>query len=551
MKEDFRHFFEDKNRLIDRLNLTDEQKTEIKDFFKSHPNYENKIDWNRKDLAYSDFEEVLKLEGNSKSSQKKYGLSGKAQIGDLVEGTDYDIIHEEPNFCIYYPLTFKGSETLAKPSTPPEGVTGKWCIAGKNYSPGTRDQHWNSYTRERHIDFFFIFMEHKKYAVARYKDNHIDIFDQDDHKVDDIWDYSDKYSKMHLNMDWLQSFMEKQPHKIISSGKTPAPFEFPGLTITQSLLTRVAQEIEVLNIPDIVDTVTVQACAAWQPRALRVINIPSSVKTVGSGAFIYNETRAINIRTKGISELNWGNEPFYKCQGKLNIILENNEETQVSSIGDGLFLGADISSLTITYPGNRDTEFNLGDAAFNECKLLKEVSLCEGIYTIGTECFSLCTSLEKINIPKSVTSIGKLAFSDCQDLREVKFNDTVTDLEDIKAFAFARCMALESLWIPAGTKTIWEGAFHNCPNLRKLYLPASLRELGLPMPVEDPESETANDPTLFENIYPENLKIMYAGTRDEWEKLILPFKKKRLEEYNYLKSHTTCTGLSQRQGTVR
>ena len=44
MIQDFRRFFEDKDRLIDKLDLTDDQKSELKAFFKKHPNYENKID---------------------------------------------------------------------------------------------------------------------------------------------------------------------------------------------------------------------------------------------------------------------------------------------------------------------------------------------------------------------------------------------------------------------------------------------------------------------------------------------------------------------------
>ena len=207
MNTEYRKFLEDKNRLIDKLDLTAEQKDELKAFFKKHPNYEAKIDWNNKSLKYEDFKDVLALEGTSENSKKKYGLSGKAQIEDLVEGVDYDIIaqSDEPkghgeDYIVYHVKTFKGSEVLAKPTTPPLGITGKWCIAGRNYSPGTRDQHWNDY-KNRKIEFFFIFTDQTKYALTavppdrRWGANQISmsVFDCNDHKLYDSLPNVDKY----------------------------------------------------------------------------------------------------------------------------------------------------------------------------------------------------------------------------------------------------------------------------------------------------------------------------------------------------------------------
>ena len=197
MNTEYRKFLEDKNRLIDKLDLTSEQKEELKAFFKKHPNYEAKIDWNNKSLKYEDFKDILALEGASENSKKKYGLSGKAQIEDLVEGIDYDIIAQSEiskgngeDYTVYHVKTFKGSEVLAKPSTPPEGVTGHWCIAGRNYSPGTRDQHWEKYKNEK-VEFFFIFTDQTKFALAAVPPDRrwgatqvsMTVFDCNDHRV--------------------------------------------------------------------------------------------------------------------------------------------------------------------------------------------------------------------------------------------------------------------------------------------------------------------------------------------------------------------------------
>ena len=162
---------ENKDHLIDRLSLTDDQKSELKAFFKAHPNYESKIDWNNKALTYADFKAVLALEGKSRSQAKKKGVSG------LKEGTDYKVIGQgiavnrefgsaDWEYTMYMPLTHLASKTLASQTTLPP-VTGEWCIAMND------DQWWQDYT-SRTIDFFFILITEKgnpqigyKFAVSR------------------------------------------------------------------------------------------------------------------------------------------------------------------------------------------------------------------------------------------------------------------------------------------------------------------------------------------------------------------------------------------------
>lgn len=163
--KDFFRFLENKDRLIDKLDLTDEQKDQLKSYFKKYPTSESKIDWNRKDLKWEDFSDLFASEGKSKSQAKKKGISG------LKEGIDYLYLgHEDGEYgkyTVYYPMTFLASETLANPKVEPLGVTGKWCIAGGNYGPGNEDKYWRQYTEEKNYDFFFIFTDKHKYAIAR------------------------------------------------------------------------------------------------------------------------------------------------------------------------------------------------------------------------------------------------------------------------------------------------------------------------------------------------------------------------------------------------
>ena len=151
---------ENKNHLIDRLDLTPDQKEKIKAFFLKHPSYESKIDWNDKSLSYKNFEPLLALDGKSKTQAKKYGLSG------LVEEKDYFDFGEatlpELGRChLYQPLSYKGSVTLASNKVPPVKDNGaQWCISYQKTG-----EYWYEYTKKG-IKFLFAFTENTKYALT-------------------------------------------------------------------------------------------------------------------------------------------------------------------------------------------------------------------------------------------------------------------------------------------------------------------------------------------------------------------------------------------------
>lgn len=172
-------FSENKDYLINKLvNLTPEQKEEVKAFFQKHPSYESKIDWNDKSLFYKDFEPVLRLDGKSKTQAKKKGIEG------LVENVDYRYVGSGYNmeigsYTLYQPLTYLGSMTLASNKVPPvKGNGAKWCIAYQK-----TDQYWNDYT-SHDIKFLFVLTEDTKYAVT--------VHSEDLSYRTEVYDFEDK-----------------------------------------------------------------------------------------------------------------------------------------------------------------------------------------------------------------------------------------------------------------------------------------------------------------------------------------------------------------------
>jgi BspA type Leucine rich repeat region (6 copies) len=61
----------------------------------------------------------------------------------------------------------------------------------------------------------------------------------------------------------------------------------------------------------------------------------------------------------------------------------------------------------------------IGDGAFQNCRVLSRVVLCEGLGWIGDNAFENCTSIERIIIPANVAAIGKSAFQNCTTLMNV------------------------------------------------------------------------------------------------------------------------------------
>lgn len=422
---DFFRFLENKDRLIDKLDLTDDQKAELKVFFQKHPNYESKIDWNNKSLQYKDFEELLALEGNTKSARKKYGISGKAQIEDLVEGEDYLVLAENDNefahTVIYYPLTFKASEVLAKPTTPPKGITGHWCIAGKNYSPGTQDQHWNLYTGNG-TDFFFVFITDKvnenwseKYAISRTMDGNFNIFNSDDRDLEEQW----------TEENW-------DPDEDTGTFTLPEDLGWAKTWIDLNNPRRFFLEKNFYIDP-------VGAVYSKKKKSLRLF--PRD----------YNGTYEVPEGTEDI----WA-DAFRGCRLSAVTI-----PSSVFNLGQAAFFGSgNLKSVTI----NNGLKL-LKSEVFNHCIHLENVKLPDSITAVEDRSFEYCISLKQIRLPRNLTEIGKGMFYTCINLQKVIWPKKVTK---ILSEAFARCSALVQLSIPGPISVIQDHAFDWCQGLQEL-----------------------------------------------------------------------------------
>ena len=255
--------------------------------------------------------------------------------------------------------------------------------------------------------------------------------------------------------------------------------------------------------------------------SLGEIDIPASVRSIGSNAFIGQPIKSIDV-----SHVTSFGEGCFNLTMIQSILLND----QVESIPINMFAGCSkLKSINI--PAN---VVEIGETAFSGCKELATVTMGDKVKKIGAEAFSGCSRLEDMTISPNIEEIGKYAFaSDYNDSDSpwfaklpnedgVKYVGKVaymfTGGNDIKikegTLSVADCFLINhnpygqshpsewgatltlpstlriigeqafngipasSLTLPESLEKIGTAAFANCTNLRRATIPASVKYIG-------------------------------------------------------------------------
>ena len=130
---------------------------------------------------------------------------------------------------------------------------------------------------------------------------------------------------------------------------------------------------------------------------------------------------------------------------------------------------------------------SIGNSAFSNDNVLKEVELPDSLVTVGDYAFSSCKSLESITIPENVEKIGIDAFQWCTALKEVNFNAiNCTQMGTYRTWnsykyneqSFYGCSALETVTFGEEVTTVPAYAFYGCSGLKEAYIPESVESIG-------------------------------------------------------------------------
>jgi hypothetical protein len=214
-------------------------------------------------------------------------------------------------------------------------------------------------------------------------------------------------------------------------------------------------------------------------------NIPSPVKTIGSGAFI--DCAGITNFVLPATLTAIGDNAFERCVG-LNQAL--------SFPANLLTIGSYTYSACTNIPGSIDlpeSVTTVGTYAFQSCRnitsitfpttlkaipagvcsncdMLSNINFREGSTSIGTNAFEYCTKLTSAAIPTTVTTLGGYAFYECVGITDISLPTT---LAKIDTYTFYSCTGLKNINIPTALTTIGDYAFSNCTGLSAMALPAT------------------------------------------------------------------------------
>ncbi len=118
---------------------------------------------------------------------------------------------------------------------------------------------------------------------------------------------------------------------------------------------------------------------------------------------------------------------------------------------------------------------NIGDRAFEDCRILSSVEISDSVTGIGAGAFEDCNALASVTIPDSVLSIGKNAFEHCHSLTAIKLPP---DLSVIDSGVFEGCYNLKSVDISSGVTVIRNEAFEDA-GFTEITIPANVGSIGL------------------------------------------------------------------------
>lgn len=141
----------------------------------------------------------------------------------------------------------------------------------------------------------------------------------------------------------------------------------------------------------------------------------------------------------------------------------------MKTIGEGAF----INNSTLTEIEIPEGVTTICENAFCNCPSLKKVKLPDSLTLIKTAAFENC-ALESIVIPNNVTTIKPYAFYHCSELSDVTLSDKLTALEDS---VFGDCINLHHLVLPDSIRSIHKYSCIDCHVSVEYNWPADIKEI--------------------------------------------------------------------------
>lgn len=234
--------------------------------------------------------------------------------------------------------------------------------------------------------------------------------------------------------------------------------------------------------------------------ALKDVNIPTGITTVGQNAFSESGITSVYIPTAGFVSGQIKQGAFQNCRALKTVQIEDSAKTfsignnafascpklnsinlpnSITSIGNMVFYGSDCIANSLTYlklpkkafPSESSASTNYQMVA--NCPLLETVEFAEGATVVGS--ISGCWNVKNIIVPEGVTTIGAKSIVNAESMYQLTLPSTLIYIRDN---SIQNCYALSSITIPNNVTTIGQNVFLQCYGLSEINISNSINSIG-------------------------------------------------------------------------
>ena len=208
------------------------------------------------------------------------------------------------------------------------------------------------------------------------------------------------------------------------------------------------------------------------------LDIPDNIETINNYAFAGGENITNIYLPKNLKSI--GNDVFVGCKGFVVYYYDFNQILDIE-YGTGSSNPMSLAKSVDLENGKLSDEIriesNVKDRTFQGAKWLKTLYIESSVTSIGQYAFVDCVNMTSVSLPESLTSIGEGAFQHCSSLKEVTISGAIGI--EIAKNAFRNCSSLEKATVNAPLATLPEGLFRDCTKLNTVNLPKATQTIGV------------------------------------------------------------------------
>ncbi len=209
-----------------------------------------------------------------------------------------------------------------------------------------------------------------------------------------------------------------------------------------------------------------------------------------------NGRKVQNIILPRENNSTWDSNLLYIGENAFNESKWFENYTGINVIINDFLLAYRGSELQVNVPSE---VAKFADGAFSDKTLIEDVVIPDSIISISENLFKNCQSLKSVVLGSNVKYVEKNAFENCVSLNSINFID-LKNLQFIDSTAFDGtnylseyiddCLIINGilyqyrgtsdvLHIPSGVKYIADKAFYDNDYIKNIYIPASVKEIGV------------------------------------------------------------------------